>query len=89
MSRSGMTEPYKEWDTLLVAFSSREPEPGAPVFMTPLSFPNHEDAFYCRISSQLLLYRPIAVFGMPPLMEADGYKSCWEIDLGFSDGVVS
>jgi hypothetical protein len=38
MSHSGMTEPYKEWDTLQVAFSSREPEPGVPIFMTPLSF---------------------------------------------------
>ena len=87
MSHSSMTEPYKEWDTLQVTFSSREPEPRAPVLMAPLSFLNHEDAFYPRIPSQLLLYRLIAIFGMPPFKEADGYKSCWEIDLRFSDGV--
>jgi hypothetical protein len=42
---------------------------------------------YRRISPQLLLYRLIAIFGMPPSKEVDGYKSCWEIDLKFSDGV--
>jgi len=39
-----------------------------------------------RLSSQLLFYRLTVVFGMPPPREQDGYKSCWEVDLQYSDG---
>jgi hypothetical protein len=38
-----------------------------------------------RISSQLLFYRLAATFGMPPPVETDGYKSCWEITLQHRD----
>jgi hypothetical protein len=82
-----MTELYKAWDTLQVAFSSREPEPGAPRVHDSIIFSNHEDTFYRRISSWLLLCRLIDIFGMPLFKEADGCKSCWGIDLRFSDGV--
>ncbi|KAK5188457.1 hypothetical protein LTS03_011682, partial [Exophiala xenobiotica] len=33
------------------------------------------------ISSQLLLYRLTAVFGMPPLHPDVGYKTCWTVEL--------
>jgi hypothetical protein len=39
-----------------------------------------------RISSQLLLYRISATFGMPPAEECDGYKSCWDACLHHEDG---
>jgi hypothetical protein len=39
-----------------------------------------------QISSQLLFYRLTATFGMPPPVEADGYKVCWEINLQHYDG---
>lgn len=38
-----------------------------------------------QISSQLLFYRLAATFGMPPLVETDGYKSCWDISLQYCD----
>jgi hypothetical protein len=39
-----------------------------------------ERIFSCHVSSQLLLYRLTATFGMPPPREVDGYTSCWEVD---------
>lgn len=39
-----------------------------------------------EISSQLLLYRLVAAFGMPPPISIDQYKACWEIRLTHSDG---
>jgi hypothetical protein len=33
------------------------------------------------VSSQLLLYRITATFGMPPPSEDDGYKTCWAVEL--------
>ena len=38
-----------------------------------------------RISSQLLLYRLIVIFGMPPPLENDGYECLWEVRLLSSD----
>ena len=38
-----------------------------------------------RISSQLLLYRLLALFGTPLFLQADGYKSCWGTGLVSSD----
>ncbi|MCJ1337748.1 hypothetical protein MMC09_003031 [Bachmanniomyces sp. S44760] len=40
-----------------------------------------------HVSSQLLLYRICVVFGMPPPLENDGYKTCWDVDLFYHDGV--
>jgi hypothetical protein len=45
-----------------------------------------DNGFRSRVSSQLLLYRLIVTFGMPPPKEGDGYKSCWEVDLRHCDG---
>lgn len=38
-----------------------------------------------QISSQLLLYRLTATFGMPPPRETDRYKSCWDCAIKFDD----
>jgi hypothetical protein len=43
-----------------------------------ITFPGRRCTFSARISSQLLLYRLCAVFGMPPAQVADEYKVCWE-----------
>jgi hypothetical protein len=51
------------------------------------AFGSWKRAFYRRISSQLLLYRLTILFGMPPPVETDGYKACWEAELRYSDGV--
>ncbi|OCK73620.1 hypothetical protein K432DRAFT_447735 [Lepidopterella palustris CBS 459.81] len=42
--------------------------------------------FSDRISSQLLYYRISVLFGMPPALETDGYKCCWEVELKHIDG---
>jgi hypothetical protein len=39
------------------------------------------------ISSQLLLYRLHAVFGMPPPHPDVGYKTCWTVELGYRQEV--
>jgi len=39
------------------------------------------------ISSQLLLYRLMTIFGMPPQEDGDGYKVCWSTMLVHHDGV--
>ena len=47
---------------------------------------NLDNAFFQRVSSQLLLYRLTATFGMPPPVKFDDCKSCWHIDLRHKDG---
>jgi hypothetical protein len=36
---------------------------------------------------QLFLYRPAATFGLLPPKAPDGYKTCWEVDLKYCDGI--
>ena len=48
--------------------------------------PEGNGRFSFHVSSQLLLYRLTVTFGMPPPQEGDGYKSCWQADLQYSDG---
>lgn len=42
--------------------------------------------FNNSISSQLLYYRLSVLFGMPPAVETDSYKVCWETTLKHADG---
>jgi hypothetical protein len=49
-----------------------------------ISFPKR--TMYKRISTQLLLYRLFATFGMSDPARTDEYKSCWDCNLVHKDG---
>lgn len=86
----------EEWHYLAEPQSSTNPHPDGCYFHPKRNLvtghmekdqldgePGHH-MFEC-ISSQLLLYRLIAVFGMPPTTGADGYRSIWSAVLEFRD----
>jgi len=84
--------PKKGWDSL--GLVSESPDEELEIFV--LSDPSTQYSrkppgrrqryLWDRISSQLLFYRLAATFGMPPPVETDGYKVCWEINLQHYDG---
>jgi len=76
-------EPTTEWNFLDLMSET----PAADLQVRPRNGPQCADAFrLCdRISSQLLLYRLTAVFGMPPRKGTDGHRSCWQASLRHQD----
>ena len=84
--------PKRAWDSLDLV--SESPDEELEIFV--LSDPSTQYSrkppgrrhryLWRRISSQLLFYRLAATFGMPPPVETDGYKVCWEINLQHCDG---
>ena len=84
--------PKRGWDSLDLVSESLGEELGIFVLSDPSTQYSrkppgrrHRD-LWGRISSQLLFYRLAATFGMPPPVETDEYKVCWEINLQHCDG---
>lgn len=83
--------PKRSWDSLDLVSESPDEELGIFALSDPSTQysrkpPGRRHRYlWARISSQLLFYRLAATFGMPPPVETDGYKVCWEINLQHCD----
>jgi hypothetical protein len=83
--------PRMGWDSSALVSESPDEELGIFVLGDPSTQysrkpPGRRQSYLRdRISSQLLFYRLAVTFGMPPPVETDGYKVCWEINLQHHD----
>ena len=76
-----------EWNDLMLYTTSKTPG------YKFSDYPKPEGAVDCRLweltTSQLLLYRLVVVFGMPPQQELDPHKQVWSVTLYWGDNKES
>ena len=79
--------PTVNWHTYSIGSDSKDSCLALGTTSTNPGLNSFSHSLFDKISSQLLLYRVMTTFDMPPPIETDGYKSAWHVDLFHQDGI--